>query len=379
MLRSFLFLILTVLALVANADVSMQARELKKLRLRINEITANITQLGKEKDSLTAKLSEIEKQYSRLNKEILHLNKQVVENKQHIIKINKDIVKQKNLLRRQQQQLQGQVRAAYALGRQEKLKLILNQQDTALSSRILKYYDYFNQTRIKQIRIISASVSALAMLQEEKQATAKTIQQLLMQYKQDRLKLAESRSARKKLLLAKTKDYEEKSRQLSKLRQNEQKLTQLIEQLQQAVDDFPLDAEAAKPFAQLKGKLHWPVKGRLIKTFGSGRDDRRWDGVLIAAKEGTQVKVVTRGRVVYSDWLRGYGMLLIVDHGKHYMTLYAFNQSLFKSVGDWVERGDVIASVGASGGRKETGLYFAIRKDGKALNPVKWCSSRRRK
>jgi len=143
--------------------------------------------------------------------------------------------------------------------------------------------------------------------------------------------------------------------------------------LQQTDDDFPFDEGLVKEFAKLKGALPWPVKGRLVKKFGARRSDSRWDGVLIKANEGQEVRAVTRGQVVYADWLRGYGLLTIIKHDKGYMTLYAFNQSLYKAKGDWVEAGTVISTVGLSGGRSDAGLYFGIRKKGKPVNPVKWC------
>ncbi|MCK5122394.1 MAG: peptidoglycan DD-metalloendopeptidase family protein, partial [Methylococcales bacterium] len=144
------------------------------------------------------------------------------------------------------------------------------------------------------------------------------------------------------------------------------------------MDVFPLEEGSVKEFAKLKVKLPWPVKGRLVKKFGAHRSGSRWDGVLIQAKEGANIKVVTRGRVVYADWLRGYGLLTIIDHGKGYMTLYAFNQSLYKSVGDWVDAGAVIATVGQSGGQSSAGLYFGVRRKGKPVDPVKWCRKVRR-
>lgn len=133
------------------------------------------------------------------------------------------------------------------------------------------------------------------------------------------------------------------------------------------------EVKAGQPFRHLKAKLAWPVKGKILKKFGSRRVDSQWNGVLIRAKEGTQVKAIATGRVIFSDWLKGYGLLLIVQHDKNYMSLYAYNQSLYKSKGDWVSAGDVLATVGKSGGRSKPALYFEIRKKNKPVNPAKWC------
>jgi septal ring factor EnvC (AmiA/AmiB activator) len=131
--------------------------------------------------------------------------------------------------------------------------------------------------------------------------------------------------------------------------------------------------KVTKPFAKMKGQLPWPIKGAIIRQFGSPRFETRWDGVLISATEGTDIRAVTAGHVVFADWLRGYGLMIILDHGGGYMTLYAFNQSLYKKVGESVAAGTVIAAVGSSGGREDSGLYFGIRSKGKPVNPVIWC------
>jgi septal ring factor EnvC (AmiA/AmiB activator) len=131
--------------------------------------------------------------------------------------------------------------------------------------------------------------------------------------------------------------------------------------------------ELKADFSALKGSLPWPVRGRLAQKFGSPRTEGAWDGVLIDAPEGMEIKAVTQGKVVYAEWMRGYGLLIIIDHGHGYMTLYAFNQSLYKKMGDTVAAGDVIASVGQSGGRSEAGLYFGIRNKGVPIDPLEWC------
>jgi septal ring factor EnvC (AmiA/AmiB activator) len=150
--------------------------------------------------------------------------------------------------------------------------------------------------------------------------------------------------------------------------------------LQQSLADVSGDLADIQSFAALKGKLPWPLAGRTVVRFGSRRrpSGLRWDGLVIAAPLGTEVRAVHRGRVAFSDWLRGFGLLLILDHGDGYMTLYGYNQSLFKEVGEWVETGEPVALAGRSGGRLSPGVYFGIRVHGKPVNPIKWCSNTRR-
>jgi septal ring factor EnvC (AmiA/AmiB activator) len=153
----------------------------------------------------------------------------------------------------------------------------------------------------------------------------------------------------------------------------EEELAVDAEQTKELSTSMENSSELKTDFSTLKGKLPWPVRGRLAQRFGSSRAEGKWDGVLINANEGMEIKAVTRGKIVYAEWLRGYGLLTIIDHGQGYMTIYAFNQSLYKRMGDSVEAGDVIASVGQSGGRTQAGLYFGIRNKGVPVDPLEWC------
>ena len=170
---------------------------------------------------------------------------------------------------------------------------------------------------------------------------------------------------------------------MSRLQESENRLRGVVASLPVTQQNLSVDSElstsienttdAKTDFVSLKGKLPWPVAGKLAHKFGSARTEGTWDGVLIDANEGLDIKAVTQGKVVFSEWLRSYGLLIIIDHGQGYMTLYAFNQSLYKKTGDLVKAGDVIASVGQSGGRSKTGLYFGIRNKGVPINPLDWC------
>ena len=234
-------------------------------------------------------------------------------------------------------------------------------------------YEYLSKARLIRLKKIEGNLLALNKLEVQEALEVQELKVILEQKQIEQAALGDIKKTRAQLLAKLDKDVRTKKEQLSRLKENEKKMQGLIASLQKAMDDFKFEAVPAKPFAKLRGQLPWPIKGKLRKKFGSKRGESRWDGVLIDAKEGAEIHAVTRGRVVYADWLRGYGLLAIIDHGKGYMTLYAFNQSLFKEVGDWVDAGDVIATVGKSGGRNQPGLYFGIRKKGKPVNPVKWC------
>jgi septal ring factor EnvC (AmiA/AmiB activator) len=158
------------------------------------------------------------------------------------------------------------------------------------------------------------------------------------------------------------------------LEEDERRLQKLVESLQQAIRDIPTAGGEYESLPSLKGKLRWPVAGQISTHYGerhfSGKLHAR--GVHIAARAGADVHAIARGRVVFADWLRGFGLLMIIDHGDNYMSLYGQNRSLYREVGDWVERDEVVAAAGNSGGQQKAGLYLELRKDGRPFNPGDW-------
>jgi len=359
-------------------DVENKTKELSGLKAKIKQITKVVKNLKSDRKSLQAELKVIEVSYGESVSRLQSLKRQINQ-------INKDLEKNKQQRKEKQQQirfqkqsLEKQVKAAYGMGKNEKLKLMLNQQDPALSGRVMVYYDFFNKRRLKKIAAINQDIQVLGDLERQHQQESEQLEQKRVARKQRQLELLGVKKERKSVLMKLNKQVQSKKQQLRRFKQSEKKLAALIGRLQQTRDDFPLNEGVVKPFGQLKGELPWPVRGRLLKKFGEKRSESRWDGVLIEAKEGQEVKSVARGQVVYADWLRGYGLLTIIKHDKGYMTLYAFNQSLYKAKGDWVDAGTVISTVGLSGGRSNAGLYFGIRRKGKPVNPVKWCRKTRR-
>ena len=270
------------------------------------------------------------------------------------------------------QQLARQIVAAFRMGQESRLKLILNQDSPAQFSRTLSYFDYFSRSQASQIQElkgvlqtldqmqigINTELSALDGVQRELDATLEGLQT--------------SRDRRAAILDDLSKQIDSDEVRLAELQNNRQDLEKLLEKLSDALADIPADLGKHASPEELKGKLPVPVDGRVIHAFGQNRSaGMRWQGWMIKAASGTDVKAITYGRVAYSDWLRGYGLLLIIDHGDGFMSLYGQNESLRHEVGDWVEGGEVIATVGTDPDGT-SGLYFEIRKDGKALDPVVW-------
>ena len=269
--------------------------------------------------------------------------------------------------------MQAQIRSAYIMGRTEKLKLFLNQQDPARFNRMVVYYGYLNRDRMVKLKLARQALQNLTYLEDKQKKVISKLQQLAEQKQVEQAKLENVKKERTVLLTKLNEGQKARQQKLGLLKRRESELRKLIQSLQTDHLDDSFSTTSDKPFALQKGKLIWPVQGKLSRKFASSGVVSKRGGVLIEAREGSAVHSIANGRVVYADWLKGYGLLIIIDHGKGYMTLYAFNQSLYKEVDEQVKQGDVIATVGKSGGRDSAGLYFAIRKKGKPLNPVRWC------
>ncbi|MEI6335799.1 MAG: peptidoglycan DD-metalloendopeptidase family protein [Methylococcaceae bacterium] len=360
--------------------------ELNKVESDINNVTQTLQRLSEQKDTLQSLLADTEKHYGETAALLKILQAQIDRKRQSLDKIRENIDIYQTEIDKLSKELADQIRVAYAVGQKEKLKLLLNQQDPVVSSRVMVYFNYFNKERLKKITDIEAAVKRLDQLNEQKQTETKLLEQDLEQKQSEQIVLDEARKQRNELLVQIGNEFSSSEQQLSQLQESENRLKSVMESLPVTEEELAVDepatelsstlenpSETRTDFSALKGQLPWPVNGKLAHKFGSPRIEGTWDGVLIDASEGMEIKAVTAGKVVFAEWLRSYGLLIIIDHGQGYMTLYAFNQSLYKKTGDSVAAGDVIASVGQSGGRSQAGLYFGIRNKGVPIDPLEWC------
>jgi len=276
-------------------------------------------------------------------------------------------------LKGQRDALAALLRSAYALGRDEELKLLLAQDRIDDISRMLAYYRYFERARVHEIDSLLSDLQTLAELQARIERETAALKQSRDERATQAQQLDAERVQRRQLLGELEAALQDQNLRLAALGKNEKALLELLVKLRDIFADIPKHLAGAEPFADLRGRLGWPLQGRIVERFGAAADgERSSQGVLIAAKDGSAVRAVSHGRVVYADWLRGYGLLLIIDHGEGYLSLYGYNETLLKEVGDWVDGGEVVASSGESGGRKMAGLYFELRHDGKAFDPSAW-------
>jgi murein hydrolase activator len=373
-----------------RAELLEKNSELNEAQVEIDVAKQAMQRIELKKIDLQSRLADVEKRYGETAAILKTLQAQIEQAHQNLGKNQQDRIAYQAEIDKQSKELAAQIKAAYAMGKKEKLKIMLNQQDPVLSSRMMLYYNYLNKARLKKLSDIKTVIQHQGQLDKQKDTETALLEQSLEQKQAEQVVFNDVKKQRSVLLRQLLRDFSSRQQQLKDLKESENKLKGLIRQLQDEKDALAAKPETVveptkevvKPlppapqidseFLSLKGNLPWPVSG-VVHKFGSARAEGLWDGVLINASEGVEVKAVAKGKVAYADPLQGYGSLIIIDHGQGYMTVHGFNQSLYKKMGDLVEAGDVIASVGKSGGRKQSGLYFAIRKQGMPIDPFEWC------
>ncbi len=353
-----------------------QARQLQRLRQAIDAVTRDIGGTEKRRHRLSRELERFDRQIAAKAKALAQLERDRQANERRLKKLRgqkRDILAR---TRDQRRQLRRQARAAYLMGRQHPVKLLLQEDDPNRLGRMLVYYDYFNRHRLEQLGALSQQLVELQVLEQQLQQETRRQQALRQRYQEQQSALRQQRQQRQALIQRLEQELARSQRKLAQLQADQQRLAKLTRAIRQAA---PPPRRSHTRFARLKGKLIWPVEGRIRHRFGSLRPTGklRWQGVVIAAQAGTPVRAVADGRVVFADWMRGFGFLIIVDHGGDYFSLYGHNQRLLKGVGERVRQGETLATVGNSGGQKTPALYFEIRYRGKAVNPRQWMLARR--
>ena len=358
------------------ADAKAKSAELEQLRTRLKELRGGLAEARGRQGSAQEQLRQSEQEIGRATRELTKIDQALATGTARLAALQEQEQSQQAAIATQRTGLANQVRAAYLLGRQEPLKLLLNQDDPARLDRALAYYGYLNRARVARIAAVQVQVQTLKTLETQIMQENSHLQELRAQQVVEAESLRKTRQERQALLVAVSAEIQDKGAQISHLEQDERGLQTLLKDLQDALADFP-DAAAAntQPFARLKGQLSLPVHGRVATHFGATRGAGMppTHGVLIEIAEGSAVRAVARGRVVFADWLRGFGLLVIIDHGGGYMSLYGHNQSLYKEAGETVAAGETIASAGASGGQAQSGVYFEIRQQGQPVDPLAWC------
>jgi septal ring factor EnvC (AmiA/AmiB activator) len=359
------------------AQRTAQEQEAKKkldaLRVEIKALTAQQQATAGERGDAERTLREKELSLSAVAKDVHALDERVAAQQSKFDELELQRGQLETTLKSQRDGLAALLRSAYALGRNEELKLLLQQDDVAAIARVLAYHRYFQRAQVDQIDRLRGDLRQLADVQDAIKAATSELATTRTARGAEAAKLETERSERAQLVASIDAKLKDQGARIAALGKDETALTGLLEKLRDVFADIPKQLVGEAPFASSRGRLAWPLQGKVVTAFGAGDDSgRRSSGVLLAAKSGTPVHAVSHGRVAFADWLRGYGLMIIVDHGDGYLSLYGCNETLLKDVGDWVDAGESIATSGASGGQKTPGLYFELRAKGQAVDPRGW-------
>jgi septal ring factor EnvC (AmiA/AmiB activator) len=364
--------ILLAMLLLAGTAHATQQDDLAKLRKRIASLQQDFEKTNESKSEAADDLRESERAISNSNRRLHELeqeqlvaNRELGQIQQRAAILDKELQEQQVMLGRllYQQYLNG--------GEQEYLKLLLNNSDPNQVAREFRYYDYIARDRAATLKTLRAGLVKLQSVTDEARKKSEEVAALRTEEQNQRKSLEQDKRARQQMLTKIALQLKQQRREIGRLQHNENHLSQLVEKLAQVAPSAP---PTNISFKSLKGRMMLPVRGRLRNQFGMRRPESTmaWTGWFVSTASNQPVKAVAAGQVVYADWLRGFGNLLIIDHGQGYMSLYGNNETLYKQVGDTLRGGDIIATVGSSGGNEESGLYFELRFEGKPFDPSKW-------
>ncbi|HSW69333.1 MAG TPA: peptidoglycan DD-metalloendopeptidase family protein [Gammaproteobacteria bacterium] len=349
----------------------------ENIKIKLSEVKGQIQSLEKtiarnqeEGATLEQQLKTAELSIGKSSEQIAQFTKELAKQQRILNELNFTKQKTEDALITQNHALAEQLRAAYRLGTQNQLKIIFNQENLTATNRHLIYYKTLNTTRVKLINDIQQNLDLLQKTIRESETHQQTLKKLIAEKERRQKQQQRILSQRKQLISALQLQTQNKQQKIELLMANQKALQETISRLTQKEIALPGQA-----FNQLQKKLSWPLKGPLVSSFGSllNEGSQRQNGALIKAPIGTPVHAIYSGKVIFADWLRGFGLLVIINHGHNYMSLYARNQSISAKMGHYVHTGEVIALSGNSGGYENPGLYFEVRQNGAPVNPAIWC------
>ena len=358
----------------AQSDEETARVQLQQLQSDIKRINREISSASARKNTLQQQLRQAEVQLGRLKRGMADNRRATAASTQELSTLQKQYAELERARNQQQARISIELKTAWQMGQQGQVKVLLSQESPHTVARTMGYYRYFFAARNE---LLGQYRETLRQLEELKQRIAATLAQLQAQQhtlEEQRVNLGKAQANRELAVANLSAGISSKGAQLKQKEQDRKELESLLQAIEEAVVKLQVPNNY-QAFKGARGKMPWPIPGKHSNRFGRSRNEgkMRWQGINIPAKEGATVRAIHHGRVVYSDWLRGSGLLLIIDHGDGYMSLYAHNQSLLREVGEWVNAGTPISTVGSSGGQDRAGLYFEIRHQGKPTNPAKWC------
>ena len=373
---------------VSAAALAGPQDELKDIRGRIEALRKQLTESESSKAEAADALKDSERAVSETSRKLYQISGQRREVNTALSRLQAQARAVEGDIADEQDTLGRLLYQQYVGGQSDAIKLVLNGEDPNEIARQLHYLSYVSRARAELLASLRGNLASLDKLTGETRRKSSELHALQSEETSQMRRLEKEKAQRQQVYVKVSDDIEKSRKQLSTLKRDEERLSQLIERLAKeaarksnkkpgkrlANKALPNADTGAGPFRDLKGKLRLPVIGELTNRFGGQRQDSglSWKGLFISAKAGRDVKAVAGGRVVYADWLRGFGNLLILDHGDGYMSLYGNNESLLKQVGEEAKAGDTIAAAGNSGGNPDSGLYFELRFQGKPFDPIPW-------
>lgn len=344
--------------------------KLNSVKQRIAEQKSTILAVSQKRRELDKQLKRDDFAIAKVAKAINTTNKVLRVTRRKLTKLARQQKILDLAMQKQEKVLAIQVKSAYTSGQHDYVKMLLNQEDTSDVQKNVTYYQYLNKARIVEIEKFQSTMIKLEEIASAHEQQVDKLKSLQTQQKEQKVALEKNKEKRTQTLQALRKELLTNQQQLAKLEEEESELKEALQKLA-ALSKREINLNG---LSSLKRKLAWPVKGKVRHSYGSKKQGYlKWKGVLLSSSIGTQVKSVHDGTILFADWLKGYGLVTVVDHGKGYMSLYGHNQTLLKNVGDKVESGEPIALVGQSGGQSQSGLYFEIRYRGQAVNPALYC------
>lgn len=360
-------------AIPVYAQQNVTPAQIEALKEEIATIDRWLADAESERSELEQQLANTEKRISTLTRERRQLQAQQAEQTQKLSKLQEQQAELADTLESQREGLEKQLRAAWMEGDVPALKILLNEAEPDDIARTMTYYEYLSRDTVKRLKAFQADLQRLEQTRQDVRSTQTRLARTETNLEQRQQALADSRKKREQTLARLEQDIRNRRNERQELAADRERLEQLLKEVQEAIADIPSPNEQ-QPFRSLQRKLPWPGDGKVVANFGSLYADGklRRNGLIINTAEQADIRAVHYGRVVFANWLRGFGLMTIIDHGDGYMTLYGHSSSLFTEPGDWINAGETIAQAGRTGGTEDPAVYFEIRRNGKPVNPRSW-------
>lgn len=357
----------------AQTDAEYE-QQLKALSKSIEQLQQQLSEVKSSRDELESSLEGSEKEASELIKKIEAIKEALAKEKKQLAQHQRQRADLEDSRQQQQQEITLVIQQAYLLGHQSQLKMLLNQEEPYRISRLLRYHEYVVNAQKQKLDRYLATIAEIQTVEDSIAQSSQKLEESQSSLSQRLSQLQDTQANRLQTLAKLSDEMKAKGGELNQLQTDQKRLERLLEEATKALSQLKIPQRDAVAFAKLRGKLPYPAEGKVVNSYGSARlgGQMRWQGIVLRGELGSQVVSVHHGRVIFSDYLRGQGLLIIIDHGDGYMSLYAHNQTLLKATGDWVSAGEPVATIGNTGGQVQAGLYFEIRLKGKTLNPQKW-------